>query len=52
MHAAPFQSVPQLVARLTAKRQHAERRPQTKPEQRRFKQAKREDRAELVAAFR
>lgn len=48
MHASPYNSPQQLVARLVARRDHADRRPTTKPAQRRRKADRRDFRAEIA----
>lgn len=48
MHASPYNSPQQLVARLVARRDHADRRPNTKPAQRRRKADRRDFRAEIA----
>ena len=52
MHAVRFTSPVAMVARLLSKRDHADRRPNTKPEQRIRKANRREFRAEVATAFR
>ena len=52
MHAIRFTSPAAVVARFVMKRDHADRRPNTKPEQRIRKANRREFRAEVATAFR
>lgn len=48
MHASPYNSPQQLISRLVARRDHADRRPATKPAQRRRKVDSREFRQEIA----